>query len=108
MLLIDSYASHITTVAIQYYVDHKIILLCLPPYTIHLLQPLDVGIFSPLATAYKSHVQRITRLGGSYHIDKVDFLKIYQLARYEAITPINIKKVWAASGLLPFSLELVL
>jgi len=108
MLLVDGHASHITTAAIQYCVDHKIILLCLPPHTTHLLQPLDVGIFSPLATAYKSHVQRITRLGGSYHIDKVDFLKIYQLARYEAITPINIKKAWAASGLLPFSPELVL
>ncbi len=77
MLLVDSHASYITTVVIQYYVDYKIILLCLPPYIIHLLQPLDVGIFSPLATAYKSYIQRITRLGGSYHIDKVDFLKIY-------------------------------
>ena len=77
MLLVDGHASHITTAAIQYCVDYKIILLCLPPHTTHLLQPLDVGIFSPLATAYKSHVQRITRLGGSYHIDKVDFLKIY-------------------------------
>ena len=77
MLLVNSYASYITTAAIQYYVDYKIILLCLPLHITHLLQPLDIGIFSPLATAYKSHVQRITRLGGSYHIDKVDFLKIY-------------------------------
>ncbi len=77
MLLVNSYTSYITTAAIQYYIDYKIILLYLPLYIIYLLQLLDVSIFSPLATAYKSHVQRVTRLGASYYIDKVDFLDIY-------------------------------
>lgn len=108
MLLVDGHASHITTAAIQYCIDQKIILLCLPPHTTHLLQPLDVGVFAPLATAYKSHVQRITRLGASYHVDKVDFLQVYQQARQEAITPINVKKAWAATGLSPFDPEVVL
>ncbi len=56
MLLVDNHASYITTAVIQYYVDYKIILLCLPLYIIHLLQLLDINIFSPLATTYKSHV----------------------------------------------------
>ncbi len=108
MLLVDGHASHITTAAIQYYINHRIILLRLPPHTTHLLQPLDVSAFAPLATAYISHVQRITRLGASYHIDKVDFLEIYQIARQEAIIPINVKRAWAASGLLLFKPDLVL
>jgi len=108
MLLIDGHASHITTQVIDYCVSQKIILLCLPAHTTHLLQPLDVGVFAPLATAYKAHVQRITRLGASYSIDKTDFLEIYQLARHEAITSLNIRKSWTATGLLPFSPALVL
>ncbi len=108
MLLVDGHASHITTAAIQYCINHRIILLRLLPHTTHLLQPLDVGVFAPLATAYISHVQRITRLRASYHIDKVDFLEIYQIARQEAITPINVKRAWAASGLLLFKPDLVL
>ena len=92
MLLIDGHASHITTQVIDYCISQKIILLCLPAHTTHLLQPLDVGVFAPLATAYKAHVQRVTRLGASYSIDKTDFLKLYQLARHEAITPLNIRK----------------
>jgi hypothetical protein len=108
MLLIDGHASHITTKVIDYCISQKIILLCLPAHTTHLLQPLDVGVFAPLATAYKAHVQRVTRLGGSYSIDKTDFLELYQQARHEAITPLNIKKAWTATGLLPFSPALVL
>jgi hypothetical protein len=49
-------------------------------------------IFAPLTTAYKSHVQRITRLEASYSIGKTNFLEIYQQARHEAITPLNIRK----------------
>jgi len=108
MLLIDDHASHITTQVIDYCVSQKIILLCLPTHTTHLLQPLDVEVFAPLATAYKSHVQRITRLEASYSIDKMNFLEIYQQARHEAITSLNIRKSWTATRLLSFSPELVL
>ena len=56
LLILDGHASHVTTKVIRFCVDHKIILLCLPPHTTHLLQPLDVGIFAALATAYKASV----------------------------------------------------
>lgn len=108
ILCIDGHASHLTTQAIQYCVSRKIILLCLPAHTTHLLQPLDVGVFAPLATAYKNHVHRVTRLGASYSIDKVDFLELYQQARHDAITPVIIQKAWQKAGLLPFHPELIL
>ena len=92
MLLVDGHASHISTAAIQYYIDQKIILLCLPAHTTHLLQPLDVGVFAPLSTAYKRGVHSITRYSARYHIDKVDFLELYKKARIEAISSINIQK----------------
>lgn len=108
ILCIDGHASHLTTQAIEYCINRKIILLCLPAHTTHLLQPLDVGVFAPLATAYKNHVQRVTRLGASYTIDKIDFLELYQQARCDAITPENIRKAWQKTGLLPFNPQLIL
>ncbi len=92
MLLIDDHASHIATQMIDYCVSQKIILLCLSTHITHLLQSLDVEVFASLTTAYKAHVQRITRLEISYSIDKTDFLEIYQQARHEAITSLNIRK----------------
>ncbi len=108
MLLIDDHASHITTQMIDYCVSQKIILLCLSTHITHLLQSLDVEIFALLTTAYKSHVQRITRLEISYSINKTNFLEIYQQVRHEAITSLNIRKTWTETDLLSFNSALVL
>ena len=108
ILLLDGYTSHISTTVIQYYITKKIILLYLPAHTTHILQPLDVGIFGPLATTYKNNVQRATRLGTGYYIDKVDFLEFYLKARDQAVTPEIIQKAWAKAGLSPFNPELIL
>jgi len=87
MLIFDGHASHITTKAIEFCAAHQIMLLYLPPHSIHLLQPC---IFEPLLLAYKKGVQCRYRFGVTYSIDKVNFLEIYQQSRVEAITQENI------------------
>ena len=108
LLIFDGHASHITTEAIRFCIEKKIVLLCLPPHSTHILQPLDIGVFSPLATAYKNGVQARTRFGASYAIDKVDFLEIYSHARKEAVTEENIRSAWKKSGLSPYDPEAVM
>jgi len=60
----------------MYYTENKIVTLCMPSHTSHLLQPLDVGYFAPLKAAYRNQVQELARRR-VFHIDKVDFLQIY-------------------------------
>ncbi len=72
------------------------------------LQPLDVGVFTPLSIGYKNRVHRVTRVGACYSIDKVDFLELYRLAKQDAITSLNIQKAWAATGFFPFDPQVVL
>ncbi len=108
ILLINDHASYITTQMIDYCISQKIILLCLLTHTTHLLQSLDVEVFASLATAYKTHVQRVTQLEINYSINKTNFLKLYQLTRHETITSLNIRKSWTATKLLLFSSILVL
>src|SRR6266480_1859128 len=108
LLILDGHASHISTKAIKFCGASKIIPLCLPRHTTHLLQPLDVDIFAPLATAYKVGICEYSKFIISYSINKIDFLEIYGSAREKAITPLNIKKAWKTAGLELLDPEVVL
>ena len=48
ILFIDGHGSHISVRIIDFAGANNVILFCLPPHTTHLLQPLDVAVFSPL------------------------------------------------------------
>ena len=48
ILFLDGHSSHLGLEASKYCWDHQIILYCFLPNAIHILQPFDVGIFSPL------------------------------------------------------------
>ncbi|ODM14891.1 hypothetical protein SI65_09643 [Aspergillus cristatus] len=79
----------------------------MPAHSSHLLQPLDVGCFSPLKRAYGRLVENKARCNFN-HIDKFDFLEAYPQAHTEAFKMENIKNSFAASGLVPFNPERVL
>ena len=54
MFIVDGHASHISTEFIRFVREHKIVCLCLPAHSAHLLQPLDVGVFGSLKQNYKT------------------------------------------------------
>lgn len=81
LLILDSHVSHITTKDIKFCINLKIIPLCLPLYTTHLIQPLDIGIFAPLAIVYKAGIREQSKYIVSYSINKIDFLEVYNLTR---------------------------
>ncbi len=108
LLILDEHASHLTSDAIRFAEKNDIILLCLPPHFIDLLQPLNVGIFHSLTSAYRRELEAFTRYGAGYSIDKRDFISLYQKAREIALTPKNIQSAWAKSGLFPLDSAVVL
>ena len=101
LLVLDGHDSHCTMQFVQYCEENSIVPLCLPPHTTHLLQPLDLGIFGPLAKAYKKQLHDHTRFGTA-NISKVQFLNFYLTARRDAITSTNIESAWKGAGLVPF------
>ena len=44
-LILDRHSSHMTWQFLSYCLDNNIRVLCLPPHSTHLLQPLDMGVF---------------------------------------------------------------
>ena len=56
LLILDGHNSHCIYPFIKFAAEHCIIIICLPLHTTHALQPCDVGVFGPLAHAWKSQV----------------------------------------------------
>jgi hypothetical protein len=108
LLIFDGHASHISSEVIRECVKHKVILLCLPPHTTHLLQPLDIGLFGPLSIYYKQEIRIRSEYGYNLKVDQMDFLKAYFIARDKAFSKENIISAFKKSGLNPYDPALLI
>jgi len=104
LLILDGHGSHETTDFLWKCLEHDIYLLFLPAHTSHVLQPLDLTVFSSLKRLYRKELQKLSSLIDSTPIGKRNFLVCYQKARQESITSSNIKSGWRTTGLWPVSM----
>ena len=58
LLFIDGHGSHVTMKFLNWCDNHRVLLAIYPPHSTHRLQPLDVSLFSPLATFYGQQLDR--------------------------------------------------
>ena len=59
LLICDGYDSHISVKFVTHCIENNICLFLLLLHLSHLLQPLDVGIFSPLKTAVSADLDQL-------------------------------------------------
>lgn len=104
LLSIDGHRSHKTIDFIYLCYQHNVYLLFLPPHSSHVLQLLDLSVFSSLKSRYRKEVGYLSLLTDSSLIGKQNFLACYQKARKEALSAKNIKSGWKATGLWPKSM----
>ena len=102
ILLLDGYESHLSCVMLDFVEKKKILLVCLPAHSTHLLQPLDVGLFGLLQHAYTAEVGKLAEVGINY-INKVMFLEILAKARVQALTKRNARGAWRGAGIKPYN-----
>ncbi|EJC97460.1 CENP-B protein, partial [Fomitiporia mediterranea MF3/22] len=97
----DGHNSHYSLRFLRMAEKYHIIVLYLPPHTTHILQPCNVGVFSPLSTFYKKEVAELARQNVS--IDKYNVIKTYTNAREKAFTPSTVKATFLKCGIHPFN-----
>jgi hypothetical protein len=107
LLILDSHESHNSVNSHQCCEEHKIITLCMPPHSSHLLQLLDVGCFAPLKKAYGRQAKLLMR-NKITRISKLEFLPCFNAAFDASITQSNIQGGFRGAGLVPFNLEVVI
>ncbi|KAF8805525.1 CENP-B protein, partial [Phlegmacium glaucopus] len=98
----DGHGSHTTLNWITLAQANNIILYCLPPHTTHRLQPLDVGCFGPLQTAWFNRCDDILDETGE-PMEMKDVVREYFVARRKAFKSENIFQAWKKSGLHPLN-----
>jgi DDE superfamily endonuclease len=102
LLILDGYLSHINMAFIALADSLGILILVLPPYITHRLQPLDVGLFSPLAKAYTKRLNAYTYGGlGWVSMTKRLFWPLFRDAWEASFTTKNIKKAFEKTGIWP-------
>jgi hypothetical protein len=97
LLLLDGYGSHLTARFIAFCLDKNIDLVCLLLHTSHLLQPLDVGVFSPLKWALSAEIKKLFRLDTS-RIPQIEWTEAYITAWAKAFTSRNIESSFQMSS----------
>jgi hypothetical protein len=107
LLILDGHKSHHSVDFELFCKENNIITLCMPPHSSHILQPLDVGCFSPLKTAYGNQICELMKAHRT-HISKEDFLAAFYIAHQAAMTEKNIQGGFRGAGLVPFNLEHVI
>ncbi|EAX82760.1 transposase, putative [Trichomonas vaginalis G3] len=112
LLIVDGHGSRCNYLTLRFLELFNIDLLILPGHTSHILQPLDVGIFSPLKAEWKRMFDRsCIRIDATGHIiqaanytaKELRYLMITAFldAIAFACTPTNIKSAFQATGLHP-------
>lgn len=109
LLIVDGHSSHVNWGFICFADEFRILVLVLPSHTTQRLQPLDVGMFSPLSTAYSKELNKYTDAGlGWVTMTKRMFWPLFKNAWRESFTVKNIKKSFESTGICPFNKEKVL
>lgn len=80
----------------------------MPPHSSHVLQPLNLSIFSRLKASYRAQIKTLARFEDSAPIKKIRFVKYYNQARGDALNEGYIKAGWRGAGLVPWHPKKVL
>ena len=103
LLILDGHRLHYNLRFCEYAWENKIILLSYLGHSTYLLQPLNVGLFSPLQKVYGDTVvaayMKETRTG----LTKGAFWGFYCAAQVKTYTPRNIKSAWRATGIVSYN-----
>ena len=103
LLLLDGHASRMNLQTVQFAKDNGIHMLCLPPHTTHLYQPLDVTMFRPLKTNFSIEAQKLSRKNKKKSLNRYDFNRVLKPAWQKSFTLSNIEAGFRKCGVWPYN-----
>jgi hypothetical protein len=87
----------------------RIMVFIMPPHSTHRLQPLDVGLFGPLSTAYSDELDKLQHNGWSLvSMTKRLFYMLFREAWKIAFIEEHINNAFQKTGIWPYNPEIVI
>jgi hypothetical protein len=109
LLIMDSHASHVCLDFYTFALEHRIMLLRMPPHCTHLLQPLDVSVFHPLGGYFAREVDlHMLRSQGLLPMTKALFWEYFMTSWEAALNMRTVRSAWKNTGIHPFNPQVVL
>jgi hypothetical protein len=105
LLLMDGHNSHFTYPLLLFAQSEKILIVCLPAHTTHVLQPCDVGVFGPLAAAWRKQVTAAS--AQLIKITPYNFLGYYAAARVTSVTKRTSLSAFRETGINPLNPSII-
>ena len=101
LILYDGNKSHVCNPVVEWARENNIILFVLPPHCSHLLQPLDIGCFSPLKAKFNQECQLFMRQNPGRALTRYDICELACKAYIKGLCPVNLISAFKNAGILP-------
>lgn len=105
LLIFDNHETHLTADAINYARENGVIIVTLPPHCSHKLQPLDVGVYKSLKSAYYRAMDSWMFAHPGETVTIYEIAAIFNEAFVHAMSPGNIISSFRTTGIFPFNRE---
>lgn len=112
LLIGDNLSSHLSIEVVRLCEEHNILFVFLPPNSTHLTQPLDISLFRPMKTSWRSVLEKVKmkNKGSNRPFDKRYFPSLLKmtLSLMEKDLASNIKAGFKKGGIVPLDRNQVL
>ncbi len=103
VMFFDGHYSHLSIALIKKAKSLGIHLLCLPPNTTHILQPLDVGVFGPVKSEWRKILKCYKLKTRASNVTKDEFPGLIKELWEKSIKPEHLRGGFKSAGLAPFN-----
>lgn len=105
IIFVDGHSTHMSLQAAEYCHKNDVILYCLVPNATHIMQPLDIGFFSPMKSVWKQTVKQwqIEHMG--LPLGKKDFPALLRKTWEKVATFENTSHGFRKAGLFPLRID---
>ena len=101
VLFFDGHHSHLSVNLLKTAKDRNIHLVCIPAHTSHILQPLDVGVYGPMKSAWRRILKSHKMVTRATNVTKQVFPALLQQLWASSVAANHIAGGFRASGLYP-------